>query len=102
MLRSAPVISSRNATVLMAAKASAELKPAVVNAARGTSNEAAARGPWTGRCCRAWKAPGREGMAFEVKRPEDGSLTASHAASHAAAEMMELPPMNDLPLIPVA
>jgi CubicO group peptidase (beta-lactamase class C family) len=44
----------------------------------------------------------REGVGFEVAEAEDGSLVASVAATHAAAEMQNLPPMNDLPLVPVA
>jgi CubicO group peptidase (beta-lactamase class C family) len=43
----------------------------------------------------------REGVAFEVAQAEDGSLTASITATHAAAEMQDLPPMDDLPLVPV-
>jgi len=43
----------------------------------------------------------REGLAFEVAQAADGSLTASINATHAAAEMQDLPPMDDLPLVPV-
>ena len=43
----------------------------------------------------------REGLGFEVAQAADGSLTASVNATHAAAEMMDLPPMDDLPLVPV-
>lgn len=43
----------------------------------------------------------REGMAFEIAEAEDGSLVASLNATHAAAEMQSLPPMDDLPLVPV-
>ncbi len=43
----------------------------------------------------------REGLGFEVRPADDGSLTASIKATHAAAEMMDLPPMDDLPLVPV-
>lgn len=42
----------------------------------------------------------REGMALEVAQADDGSLVASLKATHAAAEMQNLPPMNDLPLVP--
>jgi CubicO group peptidase (beta-lactamase class C family) len=44
----------------------------------------------------------REGLSFEVGRLDDGSLGATIKATHAAAEMMDLPPMDDLPLVPVA
>ena len=44
----------------------------------------------------------REGLAFEVAQGGDGSLVASVKATHAAAEMMDLPPMDELPLVPVA
>jgi CubicO group peptidase (beta-lactamase class C family) len=44
----------------------------------------------------------REGLSFEVAQVEDGSLVASVEATHAAAEMMDLPPMDGLPLVPVA
>ena len=44
----------------------------------------------------------REGVRFEVAVTESGSLVATITASHAAAELQELPPMNDLPLVPVA
>jgi hypothetical protein len=43
----------------------------------------------------------REGLVFEVGQAQDGSLTATIKASHAAAEMQDLPPMDDLPLVPV-
>ena len=43
----------------------------------------------------------REGLAFEVAQVANGSLVASINATHAAADMMDLPPMDDLPLIPV-
>jgi CubicO group peptidase (beta-lactamase class C family) len=43
----------------------------------------------------------REGVAFEVAQAENESLTASITATHAAAEIQELPPMDDLPLVPV-
>jgi CubicO group peptidase (beta-lactamase class C family) len=43
----------------------------------------------------------REGLAFEVAQADDGSLVASIKATHAAAEMQNLPPMDDLPLVPV-
>ena len=43
----------------------------------------------------------REGLVFEVGQAGDGSLTATIKASHAAAEMQDLPPMDDLPLVPV-
>lgn len=42
----------------------------------------------------------REGMALEVAEADDGSLVASLKATHAAAEIQNLPPMNDLPLVP--
>ena len=44
----------------------------------------------------------REGLIFDIGQAEDGSLTATIDAFHAAAEMQELPPMVDLPLVPVA
>ena len=44
----------------------------------------------------------REGVCFEVAEDESSSLVASVTASHAAAEMQSLPPMLDLPLMPVA
>lgn len=44
----------------------------------------------------------REGMAFEIAAAADGSLVASLKATHAAAEMQSLPPMEELPLVPVA
>ena len=44
----------------------------------------------------------RSGLAFEVGRAADGSLHASVTATHAAAEMQHLPPMDELPLVPVA
>jgi CubicO group peptidase (beta-lactamase class C family) len=43
----------------------------------------------------------REGLVFEIAQADDGSLVASVKASHAAAEMQGLPPMDDLPLVPV-
>ncbi|WP_243057059.1 serine hydrolase [Nocardioides sp. SR21] len=43
----------------------------------------------------------REGMAFEIAAADDGSLLASLNATHAAAEMQGLPPMDDLPLVRV-
>ena len=43
----------------------------------------------------------REGMAFEIAEAEDHSLVATLKATHAAAEMQNLPPMEDLPLVPV-
>jgi CubicO group peptidase (beta-lactamase class C family) len=43
----------------------------------------------------------REGVSFEIARADDGSLVASIKATHAAAEMQDLPPMDDLPLVPV-
>jgi CubicO group peptidase (beta-lactamase class C family) len=43
----------------------------------------------------------REGMAFEIAEAEDGSLVATLNATHAAAEMQNLPPMEDLPLVAV-
>ncbi|HEU5035968.1 MAG TPA: serine hydrolase domain-containing protein [Nocardioides sp.] len=43
----------------------------------------------------------REGLAFEVAQADDGSLVASVKATHAAAEMQHLPPMDGLPLVPV-
>lgn len=43
----------------------------------------------------------REGLAFDVARAADGSLVASVKATHAAAEMQHLPPMEELPLVPV-
>src|SRR5262245_21964801 len=44
----------------------------------------------------------REGMAFEIAQAADGSLVASLKPTHAAAEMQNLPTMDELPLIPVA
>lgn len=44
----------------------------------------------------------REGLDFEVAQAVDGSLVASIKATHAAAEMQNLPPMDELPLVPVA
>jgi CubicO group peptidase (beta-lactamase class C family) len=44
----------------------------------------------------------REGMAFEIEAADDGSLVASLKATHAAAELQNLPPMERLPLVPVA
>jgi CubicO group peptidase (beta-lactamase class C family) len=44
----------------------------------------------------------RAGLSFEVAQLEDGSLAVSIEATHGAAEMMDLPPMDDLPLVPVA
>jgi CubicO group peptidase (beta-lactamase class C family) len=43
----------------------------------------------------------REGVTFEIATAENGGMVASIAATHAAAEMQEMPPMNDLPLVPV-
>ncbi len=43
----------------------------------------------------------REGLAFDVAQAADGSLVASVKATHAAAEMQHLPPMEELPLVPV-
>ncbi|CAI9419706.1 serine hydrolase domain-containing protein [Nocardioides sp. T2.26MG-1] len=43
----------------------------------------------------------REGLSYEVARAGDGSLVASVDVTHAAAELQNLPPMNELPLIPV-
>ena len=43
----------------------------------------------------------REGLVFVIGQAEDGSLTATIDAFHAAAEMQDLPPMVDLPLVPV-
>ena len=43
----------------------------------------------------------REGLVFEIAEAEGGSLVASVKVSHAAAEMQNLPPMDDLPLVPV-
>lgn len=43
----------------------------------------------------------REGMAFEIAAAADGSLVATLKATHAAAEMQNLPPMEELPLVPV-
>ncbi len=43
----------------------------------------------------------REGLVFEIGQAEDGSLIATIDAFHAAAEMQDLPPMVDLPLVPV-
>ena len=43
----------------------------------------------------------REGLIFKIGQAGDGSLTATIDAFHAAAEMQDLPPMNDLPLVPV-
>ena len=40
----------------------------------------------------------REGLAFEIAAAADGSLLATLKATHAAAEMQNLPPMEDLPL----
>jgi len=42
----------------------------------------------------------REGVGWEIAVVADGSLTASVAATHAAAEVTAIPPMNDLPLVP--
>lgn len=44
----------------------------------------------------------RSGLVFEIGRADDDSLTATITASHAAAEMQSLPPMERLPLVPVA
>ena len=43
----------------------------------------------------------REGLVLEIASAADGSLVASVTASHAAAEMQNLPPMDELPLVPV-
>jgi hypothetical protein len=43
----------------------------------------------------------REGLVFEIGAAADGSLHASVTVSHAAAEMQSLPPMEELPLVPV-
>jgi len=44
----------------------------------------------------------REGVRFEIAESESSTLVASINAVHAAAEMQGLPPMIDLPLVPVA
>lgn len=44
----------------------------------------------------------RAGVRFEVAESEASGLVASVTVAHAAAEMQDLPPMNDLPLVPVA
>ncbi|MGY2700935.1 serine hydrolase domain-containing protein [Nocardioides sp. HB32] len=44
----------------------------------------------------------RSGLVFDIVAAADGSLVASIKASHAAAEMQNLPPMEELPLVPVA
>ncbi|WP_028638540.1 serine hydrolase domain-containing protein [Nocardioides sp. URHA0032] len=44
----------------------------------------------------------RSGLVFDIAAAADGSLVASIKASHAAAEMQNLPPMEELPLVPVA
>lgn len=43
----------------------------------------------------------REGLAFEIGAADDGSLHASVTVSHAAADLQGLPPMKELPLVPV-
>lgn len=43
----------------------------------------------------------REGVTFGVTEAGDGSLVASLVVAHAAAEMQGIPPMDDLPLVPV-
>ena len=43
----------------------------------------------------------REGVTFEISEAGDGSLVASLQVTHAAAEMQGIPPMDDLPLVPV-
>jgi len=43
----------------------------------------------------------REGVRFVVAAGDSSTLVASITASHAAAEIQDLPPMVDLPLIPV-
>ena len=43
----------------------------------------------------------REGLVFEIGATTDGALHASVTVSHAAAEMQSLPPMEELPLVPV-
>jgi hypothetical protein len=43
----------------------------------------------------------REGLVFEIGATADGALHASVTVSHAAAEMQSLPPMEELPLVPV-
>lgn len=43
----------------------------------------------------------REGLCYDVAQAADGSLVASVKATHAAAELQNLPPMEDLPLVPV-
>lgn len=44
----------------------------------------------------------REGLVFEIAEADGGTLVASVTVSHAAAEMQNLPPMDDLPLVPVS
>ncbi|GAA4691458.1 serine hydrolase domain-containing protein [Nocardioides conyzicola] len=43
----------------------------------------------------------REGVSFEISATGDGSLVAGLHVTHAAAEMQSMPPMDDLPLVPV-
>lgn len=43
----------------------------------------------------------REGLDFVIGAHEDGSLHATVTVSHAAGEMQSLPPMEELPLVPV-
>ena len=43
----------------------------------------------------------REGLDFVIGAAADGSLHASVTVSHAAGEMQSLPPMDELPLVPV-
>lgn len=43
----------------------------------------------------------REGLDFVIGAADDGSLHATVTVSHAAAEMQSLPPMEELPLVPV-
>lgn len=43
----------------------------------------------------------RSGLVFTIDADEDGALVATIEASHAAAEMQSLPPMERLPLVPV-
>lgn len=43
----------------------------------------------------------REGLVFEIGATGDGSLHATVTVSHAAADLQSLPPMDELPLVPV-
>jgi CubicO group peptidase (beta-lactamase class C family) len=43
----------------------------------------------------------REGLDFVIGAHEDGSLHATVTVSHAAGELQSLPPMEELPLVPV-